>query len=63
MHIIFLFLVQCKSKLSNKIIKSTSTESSCVPETDKLLELIMKNDSRAGINNLLYTYIKFFKHL
>ncbi|XP_025414163.1 uncharacterized protein LOC112686179 isoform X2 [Sipha flava] len=42
---------QCKSKLSNKIIKSTSTESSCVPETDKLLELIMKNDSRAEEDN------------
>lgn len=57
MHTIVLFLVQCNSKLSYTTMIPKSTKNNNVPKTDKLLELIMKNDTRSGISYFFFTFI------
>jgi len=49
---IFLFLVQCNSKLKNKSAVSTSVEYNQTPETNKLMNLILNNFSSSGNVNL-----------
>lgn len=47
-------IVQCNLKLKNKIEVQTSNECSQVPETDKLMKLILNNFSSSG-NILIFT--------